>query len=247
MEDPAVIIDHIGRALALDERAVGRTVVVSAGPTREAVDPVRVLTNRSSGRMGFAIAAAAWRRGFDVHVIAGPVEIARPHDVAYTAVENAQEMAEAVGNALPNADALIMAAAIADFRPAMPAAQKIKKNATSTVSSIELEAAPDVLQTTRALRKPDAVVIGFALETEDLLQHAQGKLEQKGLDMIVANSATEPGAGFEGDTNRVFLIAPDREIVDLPMQSKDALAELIVDRLVEMMAKKQSARVSVSK
>jgi phosphopantothenoylcysteine decarboxylase/phosphopantothenate--cysteine ligase len=239
MADPNHIIEHIGRTLARDERTRGRKVLITAGPTREPVDPVRVLTNRSSGRMGFAIASAAWRRGFDVQLISGPVEITRPHDVAYTSIETAQQMYEAVATALPDADALIMAAAIADFRPAAPADHKIKKTGGAP-DAIALEAATDVLYATRSLRKPGAVVIGFALETQNLLQNATKKMQEKDLDLIVANDATEKGAGFETSTNRVTLLARDGSHEDVPLQSKDDVAEIVVDRLITLLEAKSN-------
>jgi phosphopantothenoylcysteine decarboxylase/phosphopantothenate--cysteine ligase len=237
MVDAERIIEHIGRALGSDARAQNKKVVVTAGPTREPVDPVRVLTNRSSGRMGYAIARAAWRRGFDVLLISGPVELARPADVAYKNIETAQQMHDAVAAALPDADALIMAAAIADFRPAAPADQKIKKTAGAP-DPIALEPATDVLHATRSQRKAGAVVIGFALETQNLMQNAAKKMQEKDLDLIVANNATEEGAGFETDTNRVTLLARDGSHVDVPMQSKDDVAEIIVDRMIELMVAK---------
>jgi phosphopantothenoylcysteine decarboxylase/phosphopantothenate--cysteine ligase len=232
MVDAAQIIEHIGRALGRDERAAGKRLVVTAGPTREPVDPVRVLTNRSSGKMGYAIAAAAWRRGFDVSLISGPVEIEAPF-FGVTRIETAADMEAAVSAVLPSADVLVMAAAIADFRPMDPAGHKIKKS--HAPEAIALENAPDVLQSTRALRREGAVIVGFALETQDLLANGTKKLDEKGLDMIVINSATEPGAGFEGDTNRVTLLTRDRIAAELPMQSKHDVAEVIVDRILDMM------------
>ncbi len=236
VEDAGVIIDHIARALiasgASSELRAG-TVIVTAGPTREAVDPVRVLTNRSSGRMGYAIAAAAWRRGYDVHLITGPVDLPAPTGVNVTRIETAAQMTDAVAAALPHADALVMAAAVADFRPVAPPSSKIKKHGAP--DAISLEATTDVLVTTRALRPARAVVIGFALETDDVIANARRKLESKALDMIVVNSASEQGAGFEVDTNRVALIDRDGASEDVPLQSKDAVAEIIVDRMAALM------------
>ena len=231
--EPSAVIQHIGRLLARDQRAEGKRVVVTAGPTREAVDPVRVLTNRSSGKMGYALAAAAWRRGFDVQLISGPVGVTPPLDVEYTAIETAEDMATAVRAALPDADALVMAAAVADFRPANPANAKMKKD--NAPDSLALEKAPDILRTSREHRRKGSVVIGFALETENLLENGRKKLEGKDLDLIVINSASENGAGFESDTNRVTLMSRDGSTEDVPLQSKDAVAEIIIDKLLDLM------------
>jgi phosphopantothenoylcysteine decarboxylase/phosphopantothenate--cysteine ligase len=233
MEEPAAIIEHIGRALSADDPLRGRRVVVTAGPTREAVDPVRVLTNRSSGRMGFALAAAAWRRGADVRLIAGPTELAPPYGPGVVRAESADAMAEAVRAAIAEADVLVMAAAIADFRPASPAAQKIRKQ--ERPEAIPLENAPDVLSSTRDARPAGLVVVGFALETSDGAAHAREKLRSKALDLIVLNAANEPGAGFEVDTNRVVLIDRHGGEESLPLMSKDDVADAILDRAADFL------------
>ena len=233
MEEGGAIIEHVGRALEHDSALRGKQLVVTAGPTREPVDPVRVISNRSSGRMGFAIAAAAWRRGADVLLISGPSSIPEPCGPRIERVETAQQMAHAVRNAIAHADALIMAAAVADFRPAAPAQNKIKKSAS--VSAIELEPAPDVLKSTRAHRAHNLKVIGFALETDAHEENARKKLAEKGLDMIVLNDATEPGAGFEVSTNKVTLIHKNSTSSEhLPLLSKDEVADAILDRLTAL-------------
>jgi len=226
MEEPDTILQHIGRLLGTDTVWSGLNVVVTAGPTREAVDAVRVLSNRSSGRMGFAIAAAAWRRGANVTLIAGPTSVDPPIGPSIVRVESASDMAAAVSDALPAADVLFMAAAVADFRPSAPDTAKIKKH--NAPQSLALEAAPDVLQETRGLRAAHAVIVGFALETGDGRDYARTKLREKGLDLIVLNSASEPDAGFDVDTNRVVLITNDRE-EQLPLMSKDAVADALLD------------------
>ncbi len=231
--EPGVIIEHIGRALGRVAGADGKRIVITAGPTREAVDPVRVLTNRSSGKMGFAIAEAAWRRGFDVHLISGPVDL-RVHDgIETTRVESAAQMHDAVMAAVPDAAVLVMAAAIADFRPASPPTSKIKKN--NAPDSITLEPTTDVLLATHPLRADGALIVGFALETDDVIANGRRKLESKDLDLVVVNSATEPGAGFERDTNRVTLLARDGTSENVPLQTKSLVAEVIVDRIIAMM------------
>jgi phosphopantothenoylcysteine decarboxylase/phosphopantothenate--cysteine ligase len=232
-EEPDTVLEHIGRALAADPHWTGRRVVVTAGPTREAVDSVRVLSNRSSGRMGFAIAAAAWRRGADVLLIAGPAQVDPPHGPELRRVETAEDMAAAVGDAVASADVLFMAAAVADFRPAEPATGKIRKG--EAPASLKLEPAPDVLQTTRDRRRAGALIIGFALETGDGRDHARAKLRDKGLDLIVLNSADEPGSGFDVDTNRVTLIDASNEEA-LPLMSKDDVAEALLDRVSPLLA-----------
>ena len=229
MPEPETIVAHAAPRLEAVASLAGRHVVVTAGPTREAVDPVRFLSNRSSGRMGVAIAEAAWRRGASVHLIVGPVSIPLPPTFPVEHVESTIDMLAAVKRALEKADALVMAAAPADFRPADVASAKIKKS--SAPSTIPLTATPDILRETIAERAGRVVTIGFALETDDVLVHAREKLAPKGLDLIVVNDAREPGAGFEVDTNRVTILAPDGTSDALPLQSKREVAEAIVDRL----------------
>ncbi|HEX9938623.1 MAG TPA: bifunctional phosphopantothenoylcysteine decarboxylase/phosphopantothenate--cysteine ligase CoaBC [Longimicrobium sp.] len=230
MLEPGEILAHAGRALEGDTALGGRRIVVTAGPTREAIDPVRYIGNRSSGRMGYEIAAAAWRRGADVVLVTGPSHLTPPAGVDVRRVESAAEMRDAVAAALPHADALVMAAAVADFRPADPADEKLKKEAGG-VPRIELERTADVLVSTRSLRRPDAVVVGFALETQDVVENGRRKLEAKGLDLLVVNDAREPGAGFEVTTNRVTLLEPGREDDELPLMSKAEVADRILDRV----------------
>ncbi len=236
MEEPSTIVEHIGRALEGETPFRGQTVVVTAGPTREAVDPVRVLTNRSSGRMGFALAQAAWRRGADVILIAGPTSVAPPPGPRLQRIETAEEMLAAVREAIPEADALIMSAAVADFRPARPAGEKIKKDQAPDV--IELEPAPDVLRASRDSRPEGMVTVGFALETERARENARRKLQSKALDLIVLNEAGAPGAGFEVETNRVVLIDAQSGEEELPLMSKDDVAEAILDRIAPMLERR---------
>lgn len=231
MREPDEIVAAVARLLDREDALHGRRIVITAGPTREAIDPVRFISNRSSGRMGAALAAAAVRRGADVTLIAGPMSVPPPYGCNVVSVETTAEMAAAVGNALPAADALVMAAAPADFRPAAVAPSKIKKAAAAPV--LALEPTPDILLTTRDLRKDGCVVVGFALETDDLLTNAEAKLRAKALDFIVANDAREPGAGFGGDTNRVTIIARDGVREALPLMSKVSVADAILDRVAE--------------
>jgi phosphopantothenoylcysteine decarboxylase/phosphopantothenate--cysteine ligase len=230
MLEPEEILAHAGRALEGRTPLAGRRVVVTAGPTREAIDPVRYIGNRSSGRMGYEIAAAAWRRGADVVLISGPSHLPIPVGVEVRKVESAEEMRAAVADALPGADALVMAAAVADFRPSNSAEQKIKKEA-GVVPRIALEPTADVLRATREVRRPGSVIVGFALETTDAVENGRRKLEGKGLDLLVVNDATEPGAGFEVETNRVVLLQPGQPDEALPLMSKAEVADRILDRV----------------
>jgi phosphopantothenoylcysteine decarboxylase / phosphopantothenate---cysteine ligase len=230
MIEPEEVLAHAGRALEGPTALEGRRVVVTAGPTREPIDPVRFIGNRSSGRMGYAVAAAAWRRGARVLLVTGPSALQPPAGVEVRRVETAEEMRAAVAEALPAADALVMAAAVADFRPARAAGEKLKKDA-GRVPEIPFEPAPDVLRATREARPPGCVVVGFALETTDAVESGRRKLEGKGLDLLVVNDATEPGAGFEVETNRVVLLQPGRGDEALPLLSKDEVADRILDRV----------------
>jgi phosphopantothenoylcysteine decarboxylase / phosphopantothenate---cysteine ligase len=227
-EEPGVVMEHIGRALAETAPWLGRRVLVTAGPTREPVDAVRVLSNRSSGRMGFAIAAAAWRRGAEVTLIAGPTAVPPPVGPALIRVETAVDMLAAVRDRLPAADVLVMAAAVADFRP-VAAVGKLKK--AGAPAALPLEPTPDVLRETIQDRRDGTLVIGFALETGDGRDYARDKLREKQLDLIVLNRADQQDAGFDTDTNQVIILDPAGGEVEVPLQSKDAVAEALLDRV----------------
>lgn len=229
MPEPETIFAHVGRLLEPHGSLNGKRVVVTAGPTREAIDPVRFISNHSSGKMGAAIASAAWRRGADVSLVSGPMSVGAPTAVGVTTVESTEDMKDAINEALPLADVLIMAAAPADFRPSSVAPSKIKKN--DSPAPISLSPTPDILKSTRGRRRQDSVIVGFALETNDVLVNARRKLESKDLDLIVVNDATEPGAGFGTDTNRVTLIARDGAETALPLMSKAEVADAILDRV----------------
>jgi phosphopantothenoylcysteine decarboxylase/phosphopantothenate--cysteine ligase len=229
MPEPETIVAHAGRVLEAKGALRGLSVVVTAGPTREAIDPVRYLSNRSSGKMGVELAAAAWRRGATVRLIAGPMSIAPPAGIETTFVESTEEMAAAVRDALGDADVLVMAAAPADFRPADVAPTKIKKR--SAPRQVDLEPTPDILLSTRDARKPGAIIVGFALETNDVLNGARDKLAGKGLDLVVVNDATESGAGFGVDTNRVTILSRNGADEELPLMPKRDVADAILDRV----------------
>ncbi|MBM4193631.1 MAG: bifunctional phosphopantothenoylcysteine decarboxylase/phosphopantothenate--cysteine ligase CoaBC [Gemmatimonadetes bacterium] len=234
MREPEEIFDAAVAAMATPSSLAGRTVVVTAGPTREAIDPVRFISNRSSGKMGVAVAKAAAARGAHVILIAGPLEVAVPSGVHVVRVESTAELEAAVRSALRGADALVMAAAPADFRPSSVAHQKIKK--ATAPPAIPLELSPDILASTRDARESGTVIVGFALETENLVANAQAKLAAKALDLVVANQAGETGSGFGSDTNRVTLIGRDGSVEALPLASKDSVACTIVDRVEQLLS-----------
>jgi phosphopantothenoylcysteine decarboxylase/phosphopantothenate--cysteine ligase len=234
MPEPETILAHVGRLIERQSLA-GRTVVVSAGPTREPIDPVRFISNRSSGRMGVALAASAWRRGAAVELIAGHLEVPPPASVRLTSIETTEAMRDAVALSLPCADVLIMAAAPSDYRVSQVAPEKLKKGVA--LPDLSLEETPDILATTTPRRRRNAVIVGFALETEQLLGNARRKLEGKRLDLIVANHAREPGAGFGTDTNRVTLVSASGEEA-LPLMSKDQVADAILDRVEALLGER---------
>ncbi len=201
-------------------------LLVTAGPTREFIDPVRFLSNRSSGRMGYALAEVAARRGHEVTLVSGPVALRPPPGVRLIPVVSALDMLQAVEGCFEACDGLIMCAAVADWRPREIASHKLKKG--NDAPRIDWVATPDILTVLRP-RKGRRVVVGFAAETDNLLAAAQQKLERKGLDLIVANDVSQRDAGFEVETNRVVLIARDAPPVPLPLLAKRQVAERIVD------------------
>jgi phosphopantothenoylcysteine decarboxylase/phosphopantothenate--cysteine ligase len=227
MSEPETILAHAARLLRAGGKLAGRRVVVTAGPTRESIDPVRVVTNRSSGKMGYRLAEVAWERGAEVVLVSGPVALAPPPGVTLRRVESTSELEAAVRSELPAADVLVMAAAPADFRPSDPSASK--RSRIDGALAVPMEPTEDILSGTRELRRAGSVVVGFALETGDALAKGRAKLERKDLDFIVVNDALEPGAGFEHDTNRVAVIGRDGTPQILPLQSKREVAEAILD------------------
>ena len=210
------------------------TILVTAGPTREFLDPVRYIGNRSSGKMGCAVAESALRRGHAVILVVGPVAIALPAGAEVIRVVSAREMLAAVEDNLGRCDALVAAAAVADFRPAEYSATKLKKRGGHRAMSIGLTPNPDILETI-APRKGGRIFAGFAAETDDLVENATGKLVRKNLDMIVANDVTKPGAGFDSDTNEVVLITAS-STVHVSMRTKSEIADLIIGKITELAA-----------
>jgi phosphopantothenoylcysteine decarboxylase/phosphopantothenate--cysteine ligase len=238
MLEPDSIVQHVGRALGESPAFLGRRVLVTSGPTREAVDPVRFVGNRSSGRMGRALAAAAWRRGAEVTLITGPVALEPPAGAEVVRVETAVQMRDAVARRIGEADVVLFAAAVADFRPDDERAAKMKRSETGGALDVHLVANPDVATETRSARKPGAVVVGFALETDGLVENARKKLTAKGFDLVIANPAGVPGAGFESETNQVTLIGPQGDAEPLPLMDKDAVADAVLDRVEALLAER---------
>ena len=234
LPDSAIIIAELERILSPRDLA-GERILVTAGPTQEAIDPVRFVSNRSSGKMGFAIAAAAWRRGAEVKLVAGPSALATPYGVERIDTGSAAEMLAATSSNFPWASALVMAAAVADFRPAHPAPGKVKKNPKGM--ALRMESIADELPRLAA-KKGSRIMIGFAAETADLAANARDKLARKRLDLIVANDVTQAGAGFGVDTNIVTLLGADGSVESLPKLSKDEVADRILDRLTVLRAAK---------
>ena len=231
MPEPEEIMSRIGRLLEAKSSLEGKKVIVTAGATREPIDPVRFLSNHSSGKMGIALARAAWRRGADVTLIAGHVDVPLPSEIRTLKTNTVKEMVRAVSEKLLAADVLIMAAAPADFRPTSEAPEKIKKLRGQGGKKIVLEPTEDILKTTISRRKKKSVIVGFALETSDGIRNAKEKLKSKQLDLVVLNDAKEPGAGFGVDTNRVTLIARNGKEEELALMSKTDLAEILLDRV----------------
>lgn len=229
MSEPSTIMAHAARVLGARGRLAGRRVVVTAGPTREPIDPVRVVTNRSSGKMGYRLAEAAWERGAEVVLISGPVGIAPPVGVEVTRIDSTDDLEHAVRAALPQADVLIMAAAPADYRPTT--VSNAKRPRSDGALAIPMEPTADILRATRDARRSTAFIVGFALETGDALAKGRQKLERKELDLIVVNDALEPGAGTEVDTNRVAILGRDGSTTIVPLSSKRRVADAILDAI----------------
>lgn len=231
MADVPTIFTAIHALLARGDSWAGRRVLITAGPTREPIDPVRYLTNRSSGKMGYAVAEAARLRGATVTLVSGPTALPAPGGVEFVRVETAAQMRDAVLPRAEAADVIIAAAAVSDFRPAESAAQKMKKS--ETLPSLLLAANDDILALLGQRKRPGQTLVGFAAETGDTLAHARQKLDAKNLDWIVANDVTQEGAGFDGDTNIVTLLGRGGAEIALPLLTKREVAERLLDTLSE--------------
>lgn len=228
MPEPEVLYEAVLRALTPKDLA-GRKVLVTAGPTQEKLDPVRYISNHSTGKMGYAVAVAAVRRGADVTLVSGKVELTPPMGVQVVPVVSAADMAQAVKDAASEQDIIIKAAAVADYRPRVTADEKLKKKDEEL--SVELERTEDILTWLGAHRRAGQILCGFSMETEHLLENSRAKLEKKKIDMIVANNLKQEGAGFGTDTNVVTLITKEKT-EEFPMLSKEEVAERLLDRLL---------------
>lgn len=230
LPEPEDLLEVCLHALAHEKDLLGKRVLVTAGPTQEALDPVRYLTNHSSGRMGYAIAAAAARRGAIVTLVSGPVALKKPAYVNTVDVVTAEDMFDAVMQYAPDADIIIKAAAVADYRPAAVSDNKLKKS--DDALSIPLERTKDILGTLGKEKREGQFLCGFSMETENMLENSRKKLEKKNLDMIAANNVKEPGAGFAVETNVLTLITKDGETA-LPLMRKDAAADALLDAIIK--------------
>ena len=229
------IVAAVLEALGASQDMAGETVLITAGPTREKIDPVRYLTNRSSGRMGYALAEAALRRGARVLLISGPTPLTAPGAAEVTRVESAEEMRNAALALLPQATVVIKTAAVSDYRPKVAAGQKIKRKGPM---NLELEATPDILKEL-ALQKTSQLVVGFAAETENVLENARQKLVAKNLDAIVVNDVSREGVGFDSDRNAVTIITRD-EVVEVPETTKWEVAQRVLDQIVRLRQTRKS-------
>ena len=231
MPEPELLLEYILQEAACEKDMAGLKVLVTAGPTQEAIDPVRYITNHSTGKMGYAIAKMAARRGADVTLVSGETALEKPVFVQTVPVKSAEEMFEAVTQRAPEQDIIIKAAAVADYRPKSVSSRKVKKAEGELV--LELERTQDILAHLGKHRQPGQILCGFAMEMEDLLENARKKLEKKHLDMIVANSLRVEGAGFGGDTNVVTLVTGSEEI-SLGKLSKEETAGRILDQIMKL-------------
>jgi phosphopantothenoylcysteine decarboxylase/phosphopantothenate--cysteine ligase len=223
------IVAAVLEALGAAQDLAGETVLITAGPTRENIDPVRYLTNRSSGRMGYALAEAALRRGARVLLVSGPTALTPPGAAEVRRVESAEQMCDAVLNLLPQASVIIKTAAVSDYRAKSPAPQKIKRKGAMT---LELEATADILKEI-TLRKTSQIVIGFAAETENVLENARQKLAAKHLDAIVVNDVSREGVGFDSERNAVTIIT-HHEVIEVPETTKGEVAQRVLDQIAQM-------------
>jgi phosphopantothenoylcysteine decarboxylase/phosphopantothenate--cysteine ligase len=224
-----VIVAATMEALGASQELAGETVLITAGPTREKIDPVRYLTNRSSGRMGYALAEAALRRGARVLLVSGPTAITPPGGAELTSVESAEQMRQATLKLLPEATIVIKTAAVADYRPKNTADQKIKRKGAM---SLELEPTPDILAEV-ARNKTSQIIVGFAAETENVLENARKKLMTKSLDAIVVNDVSREGVGFDSDRNAVTIIT-QTDVIEVPETTKWEVAQRVLEQVVRL-------------
>lgn len=231
MPEPEDLVQHILRQIAFPHDLAGRNVLVTAGPTQEALDPVRYLTNHSTGKMGYAIAKMAMLRGAEVTLVTGPTAITPPPFVNVVAIRSAQDMFDAVVNAAPDSDIIIKAAAVADYTPEVYCDDKMKKKDGDL--SIPLKRTQDILKYLGENRREGQIICGFSMETQNMLENSREKLTKKGVQMICANNLKQAGAGFGVDTNVITMITAD-DTTELPLLSKEAAANAIIDKLLQL-------------
>ena len=236
MPEPELLLEYILKEIACEKDLKGRKILVTAGPTREAIDPVRYITNHSSGKMGYAVAKAAMLRGAEVTLVSGPCSIDLPPFVKVVPVVTAREMYEAVTSLSAGQDIIIKAAAVADYRPAVIYDEKVKKKEGQM--SIELEKTDDILQYLGEHKAPGQFLCGFSMETQNMIGNSRAKLQKKNLDMIAANNLKVAGAGFQGDTNVLTLITQDED-VSLRLMSKEDAAHIILDKILSVLKERE--------
>ena len=230
------IVSALLEVLGSAQDLAGETVLITAGPTREKIDPVRYLTNRSSGRMGYALAEAALRRGARVLLVSGPTALTPPASAELTRVESTEQMRDAVLNLLPQATIVIKTAAVCDYRPKSTAGQKLKRKGPMT---LDLEPTPDILKDI-SQKKGTQILVGFAAETENVLENARQKLVSKNLDAIVVNDVSREGVGFDTDRNAVTIITRD-DVVEVPETTKSEVAQRVLDQVVRLRQPRNSS------
>lgn len=231
MPEPQLLLEYILREIAYEKDMDGMKVLVTAGPTQEPVDPVRYITNHSTGKMGYAIARVCMRRGAEVTLVSGPTSVPKPEFVKVVPVMTAKEMFDEVTRMAPKQDIIIKAAAVADYRPKEVSSEKVKKQDGEL--TLEMERTDDILAYLGSHRQPGQFLCGFSMETENLLENSRRKLEKKNLDMVAANSLKVEGAGFGGDTNVITIITKD-EAVSLEKMTKEEAAAKLLDKIMEM-------------
>lgn len=236
MPEPEVLLQYILREIACEKDLAGKKLLVTAGPTQESIDPVRYITNHSSGKMGYAIARAAMLRGAEVTLVTGPCTIARPPFVKIVPVTTARDMFEAVTSVSEEQDIIIKAAAVADYRPSHVADEKMKKHDSEL--TIELEKTDDILKYLGEHRRPGQFLCGFSMETQNMIGNSRAKLQKKHLDMVAANNLKVEGAGFQGDTNVLTLITQNEE-ASLERMSKEDAANVILDKILSMLRERE--------
>ena len=233
MPSEQVLLDYILREIAKEKDLSGKKVLITAGPTRESIDPVRFITNHSTGKMGYAAARQAMLRGAEVTLISGPVSIAPPPFVKLISITNAAEMFEAVKAEYEHQDIIIKTAAVADYTPANTKSEKIKKSDNDDDLSIALQRTTDILSWLGEHKRENQILCGFSMETENLIENSQKKLAKKNADIIAANSLKDTGAGFGTDTNHIIIIKKD-DVIDLPLLSKADAADRLLDEIIKL-------------